>query len=289
MRVLPLAFGALLVAAPLAAQGTCKPGKNSREADLFGHFSVPLAFSAGQAPWLYVPGAILVGLEGTYVPDASDRIATPTYCRPDKKRPENVNILSAYPRPRIAFALPNGVLLEASWTPPVRINTVKPNLWSFALSRTVPVNKHGTMFMGRAHATIGHINAPFTCGSAQVKDAANTVCFDGKVSDDRYNPNIFGVELAFGWAWAHGRIRPFLGAGYNILHPRFQVNFTNAQQPPVTDRQKVEVNLSRFVASGGVTLAPTPRFSLSAEAYTAPSDLITGRLRATLIMGGPRR
>jgi hypothetical protein len=285
MRVLPLAFGALLLAAPLAAQ-TCKPGKSSHEADLFGHFSVPLAFSAGQAPWLYAPGVILVSLEGTYLPDASDRIATPTYCRPDKNRPENVNILSAYPRPRIAFALPNGVLLEASWTPPVRINTVKPNLWSFAVSRTVPVNKHGTMFMGRAHATIGHMHAPFTCSEKAVKDPANSVCFGGEVSDDRYSPNIFGVELALGWAWAHGRIRPYIGGGYNILHPRFQVNFTKSG---TLDDQKVQVNLSRFVASGGVTLVPTQRFSVSAEAYTAPSDLITGRLRATLIMGGPRR
>src|SRR5512143_3815424 len=153
MRALPLALGALLLAAPLAAQGTCKPGPDSREADLFGHFAAPLAFSAGRGPWLYQPGTILISLEGTYLPDASDRIATPTTCRPDKNKPENVNILSAYPRPRIAFALPDGVLLEASWTPPVRVKTVKPNLWSFALSRTVPVNKNGTMFTGRAHAT----------------------------------------------------------------------------------------------------------------------------------------
>lgn len=287
MRALPLALGALLLAAPLAAQGTCKPGPDSREADLFGHFAAPLAFSAGRGPWLYQPGTILIGLEGTYLPDASDRIATPTTCRPDKNRPENVNILSAYPRPRIAFALPDGVLLEASWTPPVRVKTVKPNLWSFALSRTVPVNKNGTMFTGRAHATIGHIYAPFTCGSTQVKDSTNTVCFNGKVSNDRYSPNIFGVELGLGWAWAHGRVRPFLGAGYNIIHPRFQVDFTNSAD--VTDRQKVEVNLSRFVGSGGVTLVPTQSFTLSAEAYASPSDLITGRVMATLEIGPRRR
>jgi hypothetical protein len=280
MRVLPLAVGALLLAAPLAAQ-TCKPGTNSREADLFAHFSVPLAFSAGQAPWIYLPGTILLGLEGTYVPDASDRIATATICQPGKG-PEDVNLLKVYPRPRVGFPLPNGVLLEVSWTPPVTINTVKPNLWSFALSRTVLLNRKGTMFMGRLHATIGHVHAPFTCSADYVKDPANTICFGTPVSNDRYSPNIFGAELALGWAWARGRIRPYLGAGYNIMHPRFQVHHG-------ADDTKIEVNLSRVVGSAGVTVAPTARFNLSAEAYAAPSDLVTARVRATLLVGGPRR
>jgi len=285
MRALSLALGTLLVAGSLSAQGTCHPDTDSREADLFGHFSVPLAFSPAQAPWLYQPGTIQIGLEGTYLPDASDRIATPTTCRPGKP-PENVNLLTAYPRPRIGFELGDGVLLEASWIPPVRINGVRPNLWSFALSRTVPVDRRGTMFMGRAHTTLGNLRAPITCPKKAVRDPGNPNCFGGEVSDDRYSPNIFGVELAFGWALSQGRIRPYLGSGYNILHPRFRVNFTDSGG--ILDNQKVEVNLSRWVFFGGLTFAPTPRFNISTEAYTAPSDQITGRLKATLLMGGRR-
>lgn len=286
MRALSLAFGTLFLSVPLAAQGTCTPDTDSREAGLFGHFSVPLAFSPAQAPWVYRPGAIQIGLEGTYLPDASDRLATPTTCRPGKG-PENVNLLAAFPRPRIGFVLGDGVLLEASWVPPVRINGVRPNLWSFALSRTVPINQRGAMFMGRAHATFGNLRAPITCPEEALDDAANPNCFGGEVSDDRYSPNIFGVELVFGWGLGQGRIRPYLGAGYNILHPRFQVDFTDALG--VRDRQKVEVNLSRFALLGGVTFAPVPGFTISTEAYTAPSDLITGRVKATLITGGRQR
>ena len=286
MRSLSLALGALCVSARLVAQGTCTPDTDSREADLFGHFSVPLVFSAAQAPWIYRPGSVQVSLEGVYLPDASDRMATPTTCRPGKP-PENVNLLTAFPRPRVGFALGDGVLLEASWTPPVRINGVRPNLWGLAISRSVPLDQKGTMFMGRAHATLGNIKAPIVCPKEATDDAGNPDCFGGEESDDRYSPNIFGVELAFGWALSQGRLRPYLGTGYNILHPRFRVNFTNAAGD--LDNQKVEVNLSRWVLFGGLTWAPAPSFSLSTEAYTAPSDLITGRVKATVIVGGRKR
>lgn len=285
MRSLSLAVGALLLSAPLMAQGTCSPGSDSHEADLFAHFSVPLAFSASQAPWIYMPGSTQIGIEGTYLPDAGDRIATPTKCRPGKG-PENVNLLSAFPRPRIGFALGDGVLLEASWVPPVRINGVKPNLWSLAVSRTVPVNSKGAVFSGRAHFAFGSIKAPFVCSEADTKDAANVDCFGGSESDDKYNPNIFGVELAFGWGWAQGKVRPYLGSGYNILHPRFQVNREVAGG--ATDDQKVKVNLSRWTLFGGFTLQPNQRFMFSTEAYSAPSDLITGRVKASVLFGGRR-
>lgn len=284
MRSLSLAFGALLVSAPLMAQGNCNPGSSSREADLFGHFSVPLAFSASQAPWIYLPGSMQFAIEGTYLPDANDRIATPTKCRPGKG-PENVNLLSAFPRPRVAFALGDGVLMEVSWVPPARINGVKPNLWGLAISRTVPVNAKGAMFSGRVHGSFGSIKAPFVCSKEDTQDAANADCFGSEESDDKYSPNIFGVELAFGWAWAQGKIRPYLGSGYNIIHPRFQVNHTIGT---AVDDTKIKVNLSRWVLFGGFSFAPTQHFMLSTEAYTAPSDLITARLKASLIFGGHR-
>jgi len=271
-------------AAPLVAQGDCFPSGHSNEADLFAHFAVPLAFSPSVAPWIYQPGVVQVGLEGTLLPDASDRIATPTVCRPGKG-PENVNILPGFVRPRIGFVLANGVQLEASWTPPVRVKQVRANLWSFALSRTVPVSRGGTMMFGRLHATIGSVKAPFTCPDEALLDATSE-CFGGKRSDDRLSPNIFGVELGLVRSMAKGRFRPYLGGGYNILHPRFQVNFTNAVGS--TDRRKVTVNLSRFVVFGGATVSLTPGFNISGEAYAAPSDEITGRVRLNLVLGRNR-
>lgn len=288
MRSLSLALGALCLNAPLLAQGNdCNPDSDSREAQLFAHFSVPLAFSPAQSPWIYRPGSVHISVEGTYLPDASDRIATPTSCRPGKG-PENVNLLTAFPRPRVGFALGDGVLLEASWIPPVRINGVRTNLWGLALSRSVLLDQKGTMFMGRAHATLGNVRAPFTCPKEATQDPANVDCFGGGESDDRYSPNIFGVELGFGWALAQGRLRPYLGTGYNILHPRFQVNRV-VDAIGTEDHQKVEVNLSRWTLFGGITWQPSMAFQLSTEAYSAPSDLITARVKGTVIVGGRRK
>ena len=282
MRAVPLTLLLSLSAMPLLAQGNCFPSTSSNEADLFAHFSVPLAFSPSQAPWIYQPGSVQFGLEAAVIPDASAEIATPTTCRPGKG-PENVNILPGLLRPRVAFGLRGGVMLEVSWVPPVRVDGVKASLWSFALSRTVPVNPKGGTFFGRVHATFGSMHGPFTCPDEALQDPASE-CYQGSRSDDRFSPNIFGVELGFGFPMASGRLRPYLGGGYNILHPRFQVDFTNSANS--TDRRKVEVNLSRFVVFGGVTLAATRTLFLSGEVYSAPSDLVTARARVSMLFGG---
>jgi hypothetical protein len=279
-----LAWGtaALLVLAPalLRAQNECSPANDSPEARLFAHFSAPLAFSLGQSPWIYRPGSIQVGLEGTYVPKAGDDIATPTTCRPGKGA-ENVNLLSAFPRPRLAYELANGVLLEISWIPPVTLNDVRPNLWAFAISRTVVLGPK-TVFMGRVHAVIGSIKAPFVCPESALSDPTSQ-CFGGTQSNDTYKPNIFGVELGVGFPRAGGHVRPYLGAGYNILHPRFQVDRRDSANN--VDNQKVSVNLSRLALFGGLTLAPSAAWNLSGEAYSTPSDLVTARVRLTVVFG----
>ena len=284
MRGFTLLLGCTALATPLVAQGNCSPSAGSREAQVFAHFMVPLAFSSGQAPWIYRPGQVQVGLEGSYLPDASARIRTPTKCRP-AAGPEDWNVARVLPRPRVGFALADGVLLELSWLPPVRIQGVKGGLWGFALSRVVPMNRKGALFSGRLHATLGSVRAPITCPDAELQ-APGSPCFGGTRSDDKFSPNSYGVELAGTFPVAQGRIRPYMGAGYNILHPRFEVSYRDSLDQ--RNHQKVKVNLSRITAFGGVTLALTEGILLSGEAYSAPSDLVTGRVRLTVGFGGWR-
>lgn len=266
--VLAVVFPAVAVAQ------TCEPSKDSHEADMFAHFSVPLAFSVAQGPRVARPGTVTISMEGTYLPDISDETATATVCRPGKG-PENVNILFGFVRPRIAFALANGTYLEVSWVPPITIKGVKPNLWGFALGRTVPLGK-STLLTGRIHATIGSIYGPFTCPESSLDDPANVDCFGGQESNDRYQPNIYGGEITFGWNWGGGKFRPYLGGGYNILHPRFQVDHTD--NTGFRDRTKIEVNLSRWALMGGATWNLSREFSLSGEVYSQPKDAVTGRV-----------
>ena len=286
MRATPLILAAVL-AAPLAGQGgTCSPSGGSREAQVFAHMAVPLAFGMAQAPWIFRPGQVQLGMEGSYIPDASARIRTPTKCRPGAA-PENWNQARVLPRPRVGFALADGIMLEIAWVPPIRIQGIKPSLWSFALSRTVPLNRKGAMFAGRAHMTIGSVRAPIVCSAAATTDPASATCLGGTKSDDKFSPNIYGVELAATFPVSQGRVRPYLGAGYNIIHPRLQENYRDALD--VKHTQKTKVNISRFTAFGGLTLEPVNGFMLSGEAYSAPSDVVTGRVRVTIAFGGRKR
>src|SRR5262249_9651113 len=169
---------ALATAPALAAQGECFPGAGSNEARTMALLSVPLVFSPAGAPEL-LPG-LSIGLEGAYVPHVDAATATPTICRPGKG-PEDVNLLPALPRPRLAVPLPLGFALEASWLPPIRVNGVKANLFSFSVGKAF--GKVDGLTVGlRGHATLGSIRAPITCPDAALSDPTSE-CFGGTRSD----------------------------------------------------------------------------------------------------------
>ncbi len=66
-------------------------------------------------------------------------------------------------------------------------------------------------------------------------------------------------------AWTlGGRVHPYLGAGYNHLAPRFQVNFTNRFGD--VDRTRVAVDLDRAVLFAGAAWS-VDRLRVSGEIY----------------------
>jgi hypothetical protein len=272
MRLTPVLL-ALVLGWPArgAAQGDCFPGRQSNEAKTMAIFAVPLAFSRGSAPDLF-PG-FKAGLELAYLPRVSEADATPTTCRPGKG-PEHANLLPVVPRPRFSMPLPLGLTLQVSWIPPVRVNGLKANLFGLSLEKAFG-RLDGLVAAVRAHATFGSIRAPITCDEDALNDATSE-CFGGTQSDDRLDPNILGVDLAIGGSLAAGRLRPYGGAGYNRLQPRFQVNFTNRFGQ--LDDRRVEVNLDRLVVFGGATWELRERVGLTGELYGAPSDAVTGRI-----------
>jgi hypothetical protein len=261
-----------------AAQGDCFPGPESNEAKTMAIFAVPLAFSRGGAPELF-PG-FKAGLELSYLPKVDDVTATPTICRPGKG-PEHTNLLFGIPRPRFGMPLQFGLTLQASWIPPIRVNGVKANLFGLSLEKAFG-RMDGLVAAVRAHATFGSIHAPITCDDRALEDAASE-CFRGTRSDDRLSPNIMGVDFAVGGSLAGGRLRPYGGAGYNRLEPRFQVNFTNRFGE--LDDRRVEVNLDRVVMFGGATWDVTGRLGVTGEVYAAPADAVTARVIVRAAVG----
>lgn len=258
----------LIVARIAESQADCFPPKDSREANTLAIFSVPLAFAAVGVPQAKA-GRVEIGLELSYLPNVDSATATPTICRPGKG-PENTDLLFVAPRPRIAVGLGKGVALEASWTPPIRLNGVRANLFGLALSYGSRLASN-TGFVVRAHGSFGRINAPITCPDEQLTNTLSE-CYQGTRSDDRYRPNVVGVETMVHWT---GRVQPYVGVGYNRLMPRFQVNFVNSQNS--LDNRRVEVDLDRLAIFGGVRWQANQTWSLSGELYTAPSDAVTAR------------
>jgi hypothetical protein len=271
-RLLALGWVACALPAGLAAQdGLCRPGDGSNEAKTLAILSVPVVFSPGGPPG--GPGGVTLGIEAARVPGVDPVTATPTICRPGKG-PENTGVLPALARPRLALPLMRGLALEASWIPPIRVNGVKANLVGLALTETVG-RRDGLAAAIRAHATFGSVNAPVTCDRDALRDPASE-CFGGSLSDDRYSPNVMGLDVSVGWGMAGGRLRPYLGSGYNRLQPRFQVNFTDRFGG--TDRTRLAVNLDRVALFGGAAWQLTDRLAITGEVYSDAADAATGRL-----------
>jgi hypothetical protein len=271
VRLAGVACALYALPAPLAAQYDCRPGPESNEAKALAIFSVPLAFSPVAAPG--GPNRVTLGLEAANVSSVNPATATPTICRPGKG-PENTDLLPALARPRIGLPLPLGLAMEVSWIPPIRVNGVKANLIGLALGKSFAL-ADGLAAAIRAHATLGSVRGPVTCDRNAIADPTSE-CFQGTVSDDRYSPNIVGLDLSVGWTMAGGRLRPYVGSGYSRLAPRFQVNFTN--QFGDNDATKVAVNLNRVALFGGAAWQVSHRLAITGEIYAAAADAATGRL-----------
>ena len=276
-KIAIVALAASALAAPLAAQ-VCQPGPSSNEAKTLAIFSVPLAFGPATAPDILA--GFSVGLEGASLPNVDPATATPTICRPGQG-PLNTDLLFALPRPRIGLPLPFGLALQASWIPPVPINGVKANLFGLSVGKSFG-KLDGLVAAIRAHGTFGSIQGPITCNDAALADPVSE-CFQGTRSDDKYSPNIFGADVSLGWTMAGGKLRPYVGWGYNRLEPRFQVNFTN--QFGVVDSTRIEVNLNRGVVFGGANWQLADRLGVTAEVYAAPADAVTARLVVRTAIG----
>jgi len=280
-----LPWAALLLAAPAAAQTgvTCRPGDDSNEARALGTMAVAVTFSPAGAPEVPAPWRVELGMELATVPEVDSADAVATTCRPGKDA-ENVNLLGVLPRPRVRIGLPWNLAFEGSWIPPVRVNEVKANLLGLALARPFAILEGRAVVSPRLHATLGRVRAPVTCPEDGLVDPASE-CFGGTLSDDRWDPGQFGIDVAL--AWRGGRLRPYLGAGWTRLAPTFQVDFTNSAGQ--LDDTKVKVTLDRAALFAGLTWDTGSRLTVSGEAYAVPSDAATLRLAARYSLGPPAR
>jgi hypothetical protein len=261
---------AVLVGVPLNAQ-TCEPPADSHEATIFAVRSLGLAFGRGTTIAREPAGGVRLGAELALLPHIDAATATPTSCRPGKG-PENVNALPALARPRLSVTLPGNLVLEASWLPPVRLRGMKGNLAGVSLAHAHMLTP-GLAVIARVHAVRGTVTGPFTCPEDEVANEESE-CFGGAVSEDRFRPNITGVDVSADWQRASG-LTLSAGAGYSRLAPRFRVHFRNAAG--VLDSTLVRTDLNRLVLFAAASRPFATRWRAGAELYATPDDGATVR------------
>jgi hypothetical protein len=266
------------------AGAQCTVSSNSNEGKLLAFYTAPIVFSMATAPEVMRPGSIRIGAEGEYIPKPNPAIEQTGKCFTQKS--EHTSLSPVFGRPRITVGGPFGFALEAAYLPPVTIARAKPNLFSFGISHAHhfavgPVST-GTTLMLRLHGTFGNVKGAITCPKSSLQQtSASSPCFGTTPSNDTFHPDMFGGELAAGFAPGSGGISFYVGAGANRIDPHFQVGFTDSNGN--VDRTQVELvsPLVRAAIFGGVTAIVRQILDVGAQVYSVPSDATLFRL-----MGG---
>jgi hypothetical protein len=281
-----LFIGAMLFTAQRTATAQCKVSIDSNEGKLLAFYTAPIIFSMAIAPEELRPGTIRIGAEGEYIPKPDPAIEQTGACFTQKS--EHTSLSPVFGRPRITIGGPFGFAVEAAYLPPVTIARATPNLASFAISNAHhfaagPVS-NGTTLMLRLHGTFGNVKGAITCPRSQLQQTSpSSPCFGSNPSKDTFHPDMFGGDVAVGFAPGTGGISFYGGAGANRIDPHFQVGFTDGAGG--VDRTQVELEnpVTRASVFGGVTAVIRQIFDVGAQVYSVPEDATLFRL-----MGGIR-
>jgi hypothetical protein len=225
-----------------AVTAQCRPPVNSNEARLLAYYSAPVVL-APQLVALRPHGWLSVSGDVTYIPHPDPTLQRSGRCFMPKE--ESTQLTSFLPRPRVTAFLSRGVMIEASYLPPLRVAGAKANLFSGAASVTHALGTWlGEPLAGtvRAHVTHGAIRGSITCAKRALQQQdASAPCYGATPSSDTFRPNLVGVEAMLSRTMLEGRLGVYGGAGRNWLRPRFQAHFQEGTG--VLDSTRVEADL----------------------------------------------
>ena len=267
----------LLLPVATSAQGCLNLGGNTPEAKLMAFYAAPLTFSTVMQPQQLKPWQWQVALEITPMQNAdSARRATQCYTA---SKGEATNLASVFPRPRLALGLPWNLVAELSYVPPIRVKDATANLAGVSLAWTqrVVVFAGSSVFMQvRGHTVIGYVEGPITCGREALQADPSKPCFGTKESNDRFTPNVSGVDVAV--ALDVSDYAMFAGVGLNAVNSEFHVDFTNGTG--FRDRNKVTLRspLNRYAFMAGGTWRAHPRLDITAQIYSQTDNISMLRL-----------
>jgi len=281
-----LFIGVLLFTAQREATAQCMVSAGSNEGRLLAFYTAPIVFSMATAPEVLRPATIRLGAEVEYIPKPDPVIEQTGQCFTQKS--EHTSLSPVFGRPRITVGGPFGLAFEAAYLPPVTIARAKPNLFSFAVSHAHhfalgPVS-NGTTLMLRVHSTFGNVKGAITCPRSQLQQTApSSPCYGTSPSKDTFHPDMFGGEVAAGFAPGVRGISFYGGAGVNRIDPHFQVGFTDLNGNVDITQVELQKPVNRVAIFGGVTAVLRQILDIGAQVYSVPTDATLFRL-----MGGIR-
>ena len=276
-----LFVGVTMLVAHHQAAAQCRVRTDSNEGKLLAFYTAPIVFSMATAPQEMRAGSIRIGGEGEYIPKPDRAIEQTGACFTQKS--EHTSLSPVFGRPRVTIGGPFGFALEAAYLPPVTIARAKPNLFSFALSHArhlaVGPALTGTTVMLRVHGTFGNVKGAITCPRSQLQQSSpSSPCYGTNPSTDTFHPDMFGGEIAAGFAPGAGRVSFYGGAGANRIDPHFQVGFTDANGSVDATEVELEHPLTRGSVFGGVTAVLRQILDVGLQVYSVPSDATLFRL-----------
>ena len=253
---------------------------DSNEAQLMGYYAAALSFTPLGAP---AGRQIEAAIDATYVPDLSEEDRQTTFAG---AKIENTNFTSVIPRPRIRWRPGETWLLEAGYVPPVELfdvtsqQLVAAAAWRFAAPADLPA------WWVRVHYMRADIEGAITCSEEAVEDPTNRVCYGGQVSEDRFRPETYGLDILVSGPhlWRNGPAW-YASAGYRHERLQFDTHFVNSFGR--LDDQVLVARLDRGSIGGGVSWDAWRGLRLNAEASYAPEALFTGRIAIAWGWGGP--
>jgi len=280
-----LFLGLMLFAAFGEATAQCKVNGDSNEGKLLAFYTAPIVFSMAGAPEVLPPGSLRVGGEGEYIPKPDPAIEQTGACFTQKS--EHTSLSPVFGRPRITVGGPFGFALEAAYLPPVTIARATPNLFSFAVSHAHHYSvgpARGTTLMLRIHGTFGNVKGAITCPRSQLQQTSpSSPCYGTSPSKDTFHPDMFGGDIAAGFAPGDGPFSFYGGVGANRIDPHFQVGFTDGNGGVDMTQVELQNPETRAAFFGGVTGVFRRILDVGAQIYSVPADATLFRL-----MGGIR-
>ena len=239
-------FAFLLVLASLAGQARAQTMLDQEQRLIEVH-SLLIALTPGNAPGVYRPGEVSLGLELIVIPSIDGTTGGKRQITASDRTP-------VFPRPRLAIGLPAPADFRAfagiAYVPPIPINDVTSH--QGALEAGLAWAPGGPLTVGlRGHLLVARSTSPVT--DPRTKDTLDTIEFGADVSA--------GYRIGLGWL----SVTPFASLGITHVAGDFMVTSDNYTLSSKTTNPSV---------TGGVRLSALPGFEATAELVAFPGRLV---------------